>query len=570
MTNKEVLTNYVKHIASALKNAGVQDVVISPGSRSTPLAYAFAVLDDFTVYRQIDERSAAFFALGLAKASDKPVVLLCTSGTAASNYYPAITEAHYARIPLIAMTADRPNELREVGAPQAINQINMYGDHVKWSVDFPLAEANEQVDAFIERHVQRGISISMTAPRGPVHFNIPFREPLLIDLNLTLPTSTFTAHMSAQAMLSEEVKSQFKNLLTKSKKGMIIVGELPGKLDKQRFWRFAQALNWPVLCDPLSNLRSEVPADCADLCIDQYDALLKSKIFGEEVMPYTVLRFGAQPVSKPLTLFLQKNRPAQYIVVDEDPAFRDSLGVVTHHIQSSIEAVINISVELERSSETKKWIDANNLFSAMVQTYAKDTHDEGAYTHTLFDQLPDGVDLISGSSMPIRDTDTFFGKTSKSIKVFANRGTNGIDGVVSTALGIQAYRKRPAYLLIGDLSFLHDVNGLIATRFHETDLTIVIMNNDGGGIFSYLPQASIEIHYEDLFGTPTGLTFEPIAAMYDAQYTAVTTLNNFQEVLNQKKEKPLRIIEVFTDRKENVQAHRQLWSKMISRLEANE
>lgn len=570
MTSKKVLTNYVGRLVGALKNAGVKDVVISPGSRSTPLAYAFAALEEFSVYRQIDERSAGFFALGLAKASKKPVVLLCTSGTAASNYYPAITEAHYARVPLIAITADRPHELREVGAPQAIDQIEMFGNHVKWSVDFPLAEDHQSVLSFIERHVQRGVSLAMTAPKGPIHFNVPFREPLLIDLDLTLPVSTFLTHLPGKTMLDDEMKRDLESLLAASDKGMLIVGEVSEGSDKQSFWRFAEALNWPVLCDPLSNLRTEVPTSCMDLCIDQYDALLKSEAFGDAVVPDTVLRFGAQPVSKPLSLYLQKHRPAQYIVIDEDPAFRDSLNVVTHHVQATVEAVCDVIVEHEPSETTKKWIEANHLFTEMLQTHKSDADDEGAYAQLLFEYLADGSDLISGSSMPIRDVDTFFNKTTKAIKIFANRGTNGIDGVVSTALGIQANRKRPTYLLIGDLSFLHDVNGLIATRFMETDLTIVIMNNDGGGIFSYLPQASIESHYEDLFGTPTGLTFEHIAAMYGAQYAAVESLTHFEEVLNEAKEKPLRIIEVFTDREENVQAHRKLWNKMIQRLERND
>ena len=570
MTSKEILTNYVKQITGALKNGGVTEVVVSPGSRSTPLAYAFAALKEFTVYMQVDERSAGYFALGLAKASRKPVVLLCTSGTAASNYFPAITEAHYARIPLIVMTADRPHELREVGAPQAINQINLYGEHVKWSVDFPLAEANPEVDAFIERHIQRGISTSITAPFGPIHFNIPFREPLLIDMDFTLPARTFQAHLAGQPMLDEEMQASLKKLLGATTKGMIIVGELPINFDVKLFWRFASALNWPVLCDPLSNLRAELPEDCQELCIDQYDALLKSDAFGDQVVPHTVLRIGTQPVSKPLALYLKKHLPEQMIVVDENPAFQDALGIVTHHIQANPEAVLQVIVEQSRSEETKKWIEANDLFSSLIQTHAEKVQDEGAYTYAFFEQLPSGVDLISGSSMPIRDTDTFFRKTTKSIKIFANRGTNGIDGVVSTALGIQAARKRPTYLLIGDLSFLHDVNGLIATRFTGTDLTIIIMNNDGGGIFSYLPQASVETHFETLFGTPTGVTFEHIAAMYDAQYEAIHTLGGFKEALHKPKDKPLRILEVFTDRTENVEAHRALWNKMIARLEQDD
>lgn len=570
MTNQEVLTNYVRQITGALKNAGVDEVVISPGSRSTPLAYAFSALKEFTVYMQVDERSAGFFALGLAKASRKPVVLLCTSGTAASNYYPAITEAHYARIPLIVLTADRPHELREVGAPQAIHQMNMYGEHVKWSVDFPLAEANETVDSFLTRHTQRGLSIAMTEPRGPIHFNIPFREPLLIDMDLTLPAGEMKTHLNSGTFLDDNVAKMIRHLLTEAPSGMIIAGELPIDFDKETFWRFAGALNWPVLCDPLSNLRSEVPESYAHLCIDQYDALLKSEAFCEKVQVHTVLRLGAQPVSKPLSLYLQKYGPTEMIVVDEDPAFRDSLSIVTHHIQAKPEAVLRVIVERAQHAITDEWMKANDLFTSLIGEYAEAIHDEGAYAHALFKQLPNDIDLISGSSMPIRDVDTFFVKTDRSINILANRGTNGIDGVVSTALGIQAVRKRPAYLLIGDLSFLHDVNGLIATRFMETDLTIIIMNNDGGGIFSYLPQASVGSHFEELFGTPTGLTFNHIAEMYDAQYDAIHTLSAFKEAIHAKKEKPLRIIEVFTDRTENVEAHRTLWKQMIARLEAND
>ena len=333
---------------------------------------------------------------------------------------------------------------------------------------------------------------------------------------------------------------------------------------------FAESLNWPVLCDPLSNLRANVPAHLLALCIDQSDALLKSESFGLKVLPDTVIRFGAQPVSKSLSLYLKKVRPSTYIAVDDTPEFRDSLNLVTHHIQASSEALFPIRIDNKKSTYSEHWAKANEVASEIVAEEIENAEYEGAYAGLLFDHLPDGSDLISGSSMPIRDVDTFFRKTMKDVNIFANRGANGIDGVVSTALGIQAANNRPAWLLIGDLSFLHDVNGLIATRFHETDMTIVIMNNDGGGIFSYLPQAKSPTYFEDLFGTPTGLTFEHIANMYDAQYAAVQTGAQFELELKQKKEKNLRIIEVFTDRDINVQAHRELWSRVTEGLESNE
>ncbi|WP_432360140.1 2-succinyl-5-enolpyruvyl-6-hydroxy-3-cyclohexene-1-carboxylic-acid synthase [Sporosarcina sp. UB5] len=570
MDERRILTDHVLRMTNTLIQAGVREAVISPGSRSTPLAYAFASSDNIQTYMQVDERSAAYFALGLAKASGRPVVLLCTSGTAASNYYPAITEAFYARIPLIVLTADRPHELRGVGAPQAIDQLNMYGKHVKFSVDLPLAEDNEELDWFLERHVNRAVSVAMTKPMGPIHLNIPLREPLLIDFDRRLGTSTFVERIHGDSELSANQKQSLETLFSNAENGLIIVGEMPIGFDKDAFWNFAKRLQWPVLCDPLSNLRSEVPHDCRSLCIVHYDALLKSETFQAKVVPNTVIRFGAQPVSKPLSLFLKHYRPSVFIAVDESPEFRDSLGIVTHHLQSSPESVYDVPKQQEPTFYCEAWCSAEKFAEAATRRYEGMAGDEGVVVKTLFDILPDGSDLISGSSMPIRDVDTFFTKTEKDITLFANRGTNGIDGVVSTAFGIEAARKRPTYLLIGDLSFLHDVNGLIVSRFHKTNLTIIILNNDGGGIFSYLPQASVENHFEELFGTPTGLTFEHVGAMYDTQYAAVHTVEGFKAELQKEKTKDVRIIEVFTSRPVNVKAHRAYWAEIIEGLEENE
>lgn len=570
MDEQRILTDHVLRMTETLLQAGVREAVISPGSRSTPLAYAFASSEKMQTYMQVDERSAAYFALGLAKASGRPVVLLCTSGTAASNYHPAITEAFYARIPLIVLTADRPHELRGVGAPQAIDQLNMYGKHVKFSVDLPLAEDNEELDWFLERHINRAVSVALTKPMGPVHLNIPLREPLLIDFSRKPKASTYIERVHGEFELTAIQKQSLATLFAEARSGLIIAGELPVGFDKDAFWNFARRLQWPVLCDPLSNLRSEIPEDCRTLCIAHYDAILKSDSFQSNAFPDTVIRFGAQPVSKPLSLFLKKCRPSVFIAVDESPEFRDSLGVVTHHLHCSPESVYDVPEQQAPTSYSEKWSSADELAERVTRSYEGVAGDEGIIVKALFDLLPDGSDVISGSSMPIRDVDTFFCKTSKEVTLFSNRGTNGIDGVVSTAFGIEASRKRPTYLLIGDLSFLHDVNGLIISRFHKTNLTIIIVNNDGGGIFSYLPQASVETHFEELFGTPTGLTFEHIGAMYDTQYAAVHTVEEFRSELQKEKTKNVRIIEVFTSRPVNVKAHRAYWAEVIKGLEGNE
>ncbi len=236
----------------------------------------------FRFIRQVDERSAAFFALGIAKAKQKPVALLCTSGTAAANYFPAIVEAKYARVPLIVITADRPHELREVGAPQAINQIRLYGEHVKWSAEFPIPDDATQTLPFVERHVARAVNIAKSSPLGPVHLNVPFREPLLIDFKEQLPTATFKGSFIGEITPTEESKTLLANLLNETKKGFIIVGELALGTDLRNMWDFVRKVKWPVLVESLSNMRTNIPEDCKNYVITTYDALLKDEVFREK------------------------------------------------------------------------------------------------------------------------------------------------------------------------------------------------------------------------------------------------------------------------------------------------
>ncbi|AXH99660.1 2-succinyl-5-enolpyruvyl-6-hydroxy-3-cyclohexene-1-carboxylic-acid synthase [Sporosarcina sp. PTS2304] len=565
------LTHYVYRLTKALMKQGVKHAVISPGSRSTPLAYAFSESDTMQTFIHTDERSAAFYALGLVKATGQPVALLCTSGTAASNYHPAVTEAYYARLPLVVITADRPHELREVGAPQAIDQIRMFGEHVKESVDFPVPENRPDILSYIEQRTVRLLSVAMTAPRGPVHLNVPFREPLLIDFQQEVSSGRFQQQLAAEMTLTSQMNDLLHCAIKESRQGLLIVGEQTATIDKELFWTFAKKLQWPVLCDPLSNLRSEVPSDCVDLCIDQYDALLKSEKFIELVKADCVIRFGPQPISKPLSLFLKKTCPKVYMTVDESPNYRDPLALTTHHVQSTAESVWRgIDLQMERTEYTTYWSTANQISQTVLSENQQFAEDEGHFVRQFIAHLPNESDVVCSSSMPIRDLDTYFKQTTHDIALFCNRGTNGIDGVVSTALGISEARKRTTYLLIGDLAFLHDSNGLLISRLQQTNLTIVVLNNNGGGIFSYLPQSSIENHYEKLFGTPTNVKFNHLAAMYEAQYDVVTTVESFEAALQTPKTKDLRIIEVLTDRAENVEAHRSVWREIAKRVEQHE
>ena len=563
MTNRNSLTEYVSAFTHSLVHLDVTDVVISPGSRSTPLAYACMKQEGLTVYRQIDERSAAYFALGMAKASGRAVMLLCTSGTAAANYFPAIVEAYYARVPLLVVTADRPHELREVGAPQAINQLNLFGSHVKWAADLPMPEADNQLD-FLTRHLHRSVASAKSEPKGPVHLNVPFREPLRIDFEQSYESRGEMTHFTGEFTLNEATKSFLLEKL-ETERGLFVVGEMTSPMPAE-FWTFIQQQQWPVLADPLSNLRSNVTRENQHLIIDSYDALLKNEDFKNAMKPDVVIRVGPQPVSKPLTLYLSSIKPDTYIIFDESPMMRDAQSIVTHHIQAAVNGLWQLPIGAKSANAyTQKWRQATELYWRVVEQHCAEELDEGVLAKAFFDEL-DSCQLVVGSSMPIRDVDTFFQTNERDVLIYSNRGANGIDGVVSTAFGVEAAAKRTTYLFIGDLSFLHDMNGLIASKMQDTDLTIVIMNNDGGGIFSYLPQSEEEQHFEALFGTPTGLKFEDAAHMYDAEYAAAETKEQLVSALRNEKQKPVKIIEVFTDRQQNVLIHRKLWQRFNEEL----
>lgn len=571
MSKRQILTEYVYQIVLSLVQNGITNVVISSGSRSTPLAYAFQSSKEVAVYRQVDERSAAFFALGLAKATGKPTVLLCTSGTAAANYYPAIVEAKYARIPLIILTADRPHEFREVGAPQAIDQIRMYGEHVKWSIDFPIPDGNEKTLPFIERHIARAVNIANSYPLGPVHINVPFREPLLIDFYESLPKATFQQSYISEITPSESAKEHFTNIITETKRGFLVIGELPLNTNLEYLWSFIRKAKWPVLIESLSNMRSEVPEDCLPYCIATYDALLKNKSFKEKVVPNTVIRFGAQPVSKFLMNFIAESVPKEYVIVDESPLFRDSTSVSTMFIHGTIgqwlkELAIESNID---EAYVSSWQKAEQVAKTIITQYGEKEKDEGAIVQQILRSLPNKSDLFVSNSMPIRDIDTFFLPTEKDVKIFANRGANGIDGVMSTAIGFsKGQNDRNMYLLIGDLAFLHDVNALVATRYQPCNITVFVLNNDGGGIFSYLSQATVKEYYEDLFGTPTALTFEQVAKMYDMEYVKIESKDELSNFFHSEPQSSLRLVEIFTNRKENVEAHQKLWNQINSELQS--
>ena len=496
MNHSEALTEQVFSFASELYAYGVREVVISPGSRSTPLALVFEAHPNIKTWIHPDERSAAFFALGLIKGSEKPVAILCTSGTAAANYTPAIAESQISRLPLVVLTSDRPHELRSVGAPQAINQVNMFSNYVNFQFDLPIADGSEHTIDTINYQMQIASQYLYGPHRGPIHFNLPFREPLTPDLDrvdlLTSVTKTLPHYQKSISV--DDIKD-----ILQEKNGLIIVGDMQHQAVDQ-ILTYSTIYDLPILADPLSQLRKEKHPNV----ITTYDLLYRA---GLNLEVDYVIRVGKPVISKKLNQWLKK----------------------TDAYQTRIE----------------------------ISDYLKHATDEAAYVGSLIQKLTKEDTLFVGNSMPIRDVDNLLFDSEAS--VYANRGANGIDGVVSTALGMAAHKN--VTLLIGDLSFYHDMNGLLMAKLNELHINIVLVNNNGGGIFSYLPQKrSATKYFERLFGTPTGLNFEYTALLYDFTFKRFDNLTDFKYAELSKMGS--HMYEVITNRDENLHQHQNLYQKL--------
>ena len=567
MNHQESLTAYLAAFVVELVQTGIKDVVVSPGSRSTPMAMVMAEHPELNIHIHVDERSAAFFALGIAKATNKPVAILCTSGTAAANYFPAIIEARYSRVPLLVLTADRPHELREVGAPQAIDQIHLYGQHVKWFADMALPENSNELIRYARTVGARAAAIASQAPAGPVHLNFPFREPLIPKLDeeifeLKERPKGYVQVRNGELTISEDEFREISQKLNGYKKGIIVCGNIADNKFAQAVTELSTALKFPVLADPLSQLRSGLHPLVN--IVEAYDTFLRNEDAKEYLKPDVILRFGAMPVSKALTIFLKENHQAEQFVIDGAGGWRDPATLSTEMIFCNeiifCEQLSGLTEPKESTEFLEKWREMNELTKANM-ALIKDSQmlSEGRLFYQIAEMLPEEATLFVGNSMPIRDLDSFFLNNHKSIKVMANRGANGIDGTVSTALGSALY-SQPLYLVLGDLTFFHDLNGMIAAKLYGIDIRIIVVNNNGGGIFSFLPQSQSPKNFELLFGTPLNLEFEHAVTMFNGNYTKVTDWDHFRELMKQSSDvKGLNVYEVVTNRDSNLTQHRDFW-----------
>jgi 2-succinyl-5-enolpyruvyl-6-hydroxy-3-cyclohexene-1-carboxylate synthase len=567
----------LRMFAAELVAAGVTDAIVCPGSRSTPLALALRTAPGLRVRVMLDERAAGFFALGLARTSGRPVVLLATSGTAAAEFHPAVIEAELSRVPLVVLTADRPPELRDRGAAQTIDQERLYGRAAKWFVELPLLDGDAATEAHVRSVAGRAVATAVSGPAGPVHLNVPFREPLLPDGPLAggddngaAPpvTTPFTSAIVGRPVLDEDLVGDLAALLARTPRGLIVAGpdddpELPAALAG-----LARATGFPILADPLSGARTG--AHDRSHVVTRADQLVRPGGWIDAHRPDLVIRTGALPTSKPILQLLERTRPG-LVVVDGDGGWREPALLPATFVHADAAATaravtVRLGSNVRRTSWTRDWLDAERAavramgewLAALAEPF------EGAPFPALAAALPDGATLWAGNSMPVRDLDSWLPSTERAISVRSNRGANGIDGVVSTALGSAAAADAPVALVVGDVSFLHDLNALVAARLHGLSATIVLVNNDGGGIFSFLPQAQPGVpagsglpeHYEELFGTPHGTDFAPIVTALGGEHRCVTHADLEAAVRESIGRPGVQVLELRTDRERNVLLHR--------------
>jgi 2-succinyl-5-enolpyruvyl-6-hydroxy-3-cyclohexene-1-carboxylate synthase len=539
-----------------LARCGVEHACTSPGSRSTPIVLSLVREPRIRCWSHIDERCAGFFALGAAKASERPVAITCTSGTAAANFAPAVTEAWHARVPLIVLTSDRPAELREIGAGQTIDQVKLYGDAVKWFFEVGVHDATPERLRWIRTLACRAYWTASEGRPGPVHLNFPLREPLVLDG--PLPDDE-TGRDGGQPYVRFDRPRQTLQSGASDPFGRVVI--VAGRDERDpaaaaKLADFAARARVPLLADPLSGARRGPAA------VAHYDLLLRDPQFATAHRPEFVLRVGDLPTSKPLRAWLA-GLDAVQIAIDPERTWHDPDSVVGLRIGAPdrvlSEALDGADVVAAEEGWLDSWRSADLAAATAISDVLGEDLSEPMVAGLLAQSLPAEATLFVASSMPIRDVEEFFPVRGDPPRVLSNRGANGIDGTVSSAFGVAAAGTGPVVLLIGDVALAHDIGGLLAGRRLELAITIVLLNNDGGGIFHFLPVAGETDAFERHVATPHGLDFSHAAALYGCGHERAVTPQQLRDTLHRSlRSRSTTIIEVRTDRLENLALHRRV------------
>ena len=564
-------------IVEELVRCGVDFFCVAPGSRSTPLVAALAENERARSLVHFDERGTAFAALGYARATGTPAAWITTSGTAVANGLPAVVEAATDGVPMILLTADRPPELRQTGANQTIDQPDIFGDSVRWRFDLPAP--NLDLDpASVLTTVDQAVYRAKRSPKGPVHLNLMFREPLIPDPEEDAApvagperwrdaSEPYTRYAQTKPTVDEAEFETLWERLRLVERGLVVAGRLTTRVQGEAVERLANALGWPLLPDVGSQVR--LGGSRANAAF--YDVLLADGAFAEAHAPEAVLHLGGRALSKRLEGFVARHRPDPFVVVREHPFRLDPGHLVTHSVESDIEsfcAALGRAASERPSEAAAPWTAGWRTASESVELVLDRALEEYGLNEPLVARLvsreiPEGHGLVAASSMPIRDLDAFAAVGGAGVPVAANRGASGIDGTVATAAGFARGSGRPVTLLIGDLALLHDLNSLAMLR--GLPVTVIVLNNDGGGIFSFLPVSGHESFFEPFFGTPQGVGFEPAAAMFGLRYESPETPQKLLSAYRTARsgDGP-SLIEVKTDRDENVAVHRRLLEEVAA------
>lgn len=581
------MNEYIAALVDEFYQLGVRHAVFSPGSRSTTMAMLFKEHEGFETYMNIDERSASFMALGIAKAHKEPTVLVCTSGSAVAHYLPAVLEAQYTGVPLIVLSADRPHTLLHVGAPQTVDQHKIFGTAVNYFEELAVPQESHYY-TYPRQVARKAYMKAMDTKKGPVHINVPLFEPLVPELS----RNHFEAGRSSFKVVKPNYSSVFgcdnrnnlthinnaidiahgndgtkeiNDLLERYERILILAGPQIDIDEANTIRFFGEALQAPILADPLSNVRG---CGTSKVVISTYDALLAGQALWNELKPDCVIQFGQIVVSKRVQQMIASWTDVEYVEVNPTMDSMNPTGKTTMHVQASIDVFTHLHGK-NNSSDTylNIWRRLDQAGKKQLSTAIDEPHCfEGRTIRELQKQIPEDGQIFVANSMTIRDFDYFWFSGESKAVLYGNRGVNGIDGTISTALGLAANGK-PTYLVTGDLSLFHDLNGLAVAKTHNLNLIIILHNNDGGGIFEYLPQKGTK-HFDYLFSTSQGLDYSGAAKLYGCGYTKISSPDELSSALAKiGQESGVHIIEIPTNREYSRELHKK-YTKVSVDMEA--
>lgn len=556
--------------------------LISPGSRSTPLTVAVARNPGAEHSIIYDERSAAFQALGYARGTGRAAVLICTSGTAIANYMPAVVEASLDNVPLIVLSADRPPEKIETAANQTIRQSKFFGEYVRWSFDLP-CPTEEIPPSLVLTTVDQLVHRSVSHPSGPVHLNCQFREPLApLSRNISKsylgqlekwqqdsnPATVY--HQMKKSPAREDLK-QFSEIMNQSTRGLLVLGRMNPEVDYELVAQFAQRSGWPVFADILSGHRL---GNHLDNLVTYFDLMLLAPDTVSRINADTIVHLGEQPASKRYLQFVDQLAPSHYILINNHPYRSDPMHRVTWRIEADmntflLQAIPELGTAMDKPLMNYFRESTRRLHELIDKSLCQGSAlSEPAVSRLISQNIPPGHGLFLGNSLPIREMDMMGDSGCNGISIAGNRGVSGIDGTISTAVGYSRGLNKPTTAIMGDLAFLHDLNSLSQVKESDLPLILIVINNRGGGIFSFLPIAGFENVFEKFFATPHTLTFEHAARMFGIDYhlpaNKADFLDIYKSLINSGSS---AIIEIRTDRQENYRLHSDIFSRIISELD---